>query len=188
MVKKIVFTIVLTTFLHCFSQQNNILTSGLLKANLSFTQSFMLQQPNQNVYLNGYLEFFSSNNISIRGDAFWYIDSRQNNPIFNQNYLIQFGAIYHKQRTINDFYIGLQPGFSLTMPYTSENQQDKNVLRLMPNLNILAGYTLFFSKYCNFNFGINYIISRYRGTKNGSLKLDELMITGGLGFHLKIRK
>lgn len=188
MVKRFLLTAVLFIALQSYAQQNEFVLSSLLKANLSFAQSFMLQQPNQNVYLNGHLEYFSSPKISFRGDAFWYIDSRQNSPIFNQNYLIQFGAIYHKQLTINDFYIGLQPGFSLTMPYTSENQQNKSVLRLMPNLNILAGYTLFFSKYCNFNIGINYIFSRYRGTKNGSLKLDELMITGGLGFHLKIRK
>lgn len=185
MVKKIFLSSVMLITLFSFAQQNKFIEGRLIKANLSYAQSFMLQHSNQNVYLNGYVEYFSSPIISLRGDAFWYIDSRQNNPIIKQNYLIQFGAILHKQLSINDFYIGFQPGFSYTMPNSIEHEQYYTPLRLLPTLNILGGYTLYFSKYCHFNIGINYVISRYRGVKNGSMKLDELMISGGLGFHLK---
>lgn len=188
MVRTIFLTAVLLLALNVFSQQNNFVEAGLLKTNLSFSQSFMIQHANQNVYINGHLEYFTSKFVSFRGDAFWYVDSRQKDQIFKQNYLVQFGALFHKQLSISDLYIGIQPGFSYTQPISPVDLQNKYPTRLMPNLNLLAGYTLYFSKFCDINIGVNYLISRYRGAENGSVKLDELMISGGLGFHIKTKK
>ena len=188
MVKKMFVGIMLLFALQANAQQYDFIKGGLIRANLTFTQSFMLQHKNKNVYLGGHLELFTSKNFSIRGDCFWYMDTRQQNPILKQNAIVLFGAVMHLPKGRNDFYLGIQPGFSLTRPQKPDFDENNYNVRLMPDISLLAGYTLYFSKFCHFYIGLNYLVSRYRGTTNGSLKLDELFISGGLGFHLNLKK
>ncbi len=190
MVKRSIFGIVLLIASHSFAQQNpDIIRAGLLKGDLAFNQSFMLEHKSKNVYLSGFLEYYSSKNLSLRGDCMWYMDSRQKDPVFKQNYVVLFGAVLHKPIGRNDLFGGIQPGMSFTQPVTPALSDNTLPLRMMPVLDISIGYTLYFSKFCNFFLSANYLASRYRGADNGSLKLDEFMISGGLGFHINtIRK
>ena len=161
--------------------------TGLIKADLSFLQSFMLQHKSDNIYLGGHLEYFADKHFSVRGDCFWYIDNRQKNKVLKQNYMIAFGALVHLPLGKSDFYAGLQPVLSLMQP--SATITDKQYpLRIMPGFTISAGYTLYFSRFCNFFIGANYFISKYRGTNNTTISMDEIMITGGLGFQIGTRK
>jgi len=190
MVKKI---IILCFFLSVFSVsaqiKNNSGRTGLIKADLTFMQSFMLQQKSDNIFLGGNLEYFADNYFSVRGDCFWYIDNRQNDKIFKQNYIIAFGAIVHLPLGKSDFYAGIQPALSLTQPAVNPEITDKQYpLRLLPSFTVSAGYTLYFSRYCNFFIGVNYLISRYRGTMSASVCMDEIMVTGGLGFQINTTK
>lgn len=190
MVKRI---IILCFFLSVFSVsaqiENNSGRIGLIKADLSFMQSFMLQHKSDNIYLGGNLEYFADNYFSVRGDCFWYIDSRQNDKIFKQNYIIAFGALVHLPLGKSDFYAGIQPALSLTQPAVNPEITDKQYpFRLLPSFTVSAGYTLYFSRCCNFFIGVNYLVSCYRGTKSASISLDEIMVTGGLGFQVGMRK
>jgi len=58
--------------------------------------------------------------------------------------------------------------------------QQKNMLILQSSL--------YFAKFCNFFIGADYLISRYRGSNNASVNMDEIMITGGLGFQINTKK
>ena len=190
MVKKIVIWCCFLPALICNAQDKKLQDrKGTIKADLAFMQSFMIQHRCDNIYLGGNLEYFADKHISIRGDCFWYIDNRQNDKIIKQNYIIAFGPVVHLPLGKSDFYAGLQPSLSLMQPVFDSKITDKQYpLRLLPSLSISAGYTLYFSRFCNFFLGLNYMISRYRGTNNTSLKLDEFMITGGLGFQLSASK
>jgi hypothetical protein len=172
-----------------FAQQKTDFTSNRpVKFNLALNQGFMLQHKNIDLYVSGNLEYFPEKNVSIRGDCFWYIDSRQKNPLLKQNAMILFGALAHLPKGRSDFYAGIQPGISLTKPNYYDNIDIDLPMRVMPVLSISAGYTLFFSKFCNFFIAANYMISRYRGAPHGSIKLDEIIISGGLGFHFNTKK
>jgi hypothetical protein len=189
MVARIITTGLLLMASLSFAQQNRDFTSGRpLKLNLALNQGFMLQHKNTNLYVSGNLEYFPEKNISIRGDCFWYIDSRQKNPVLNRNAMILFGGLLHLPKGRNDFYAGLQPGLSYTKPNDPLQEGNNMSWRLMPVLSISAGYTLFFAKYCNFFLAANYNISRYRGGNAGSIKLDEIMISGGLGFQINTKR
>jgi len=190
MVKKSFFAIVLIIGFQSVAQAQDFSDrSGLLKANLSYNQGFMLFYKSQNVYLGGNLEYFPSKNISIRGDCFWYLDSRRENPVLKQSTLVFFGALFHLPKGKNDFYTGIQPGFAFTRPALLSLVTDRSYpMRMMPSLALSLGYSFYFSRFCNFFVGANYFVLRYRGAENGSLKLDEFMISGGLGFHIKVKK
>jgi len=189
MVKKMLLAIALFTIYQGVAQQKEVFVRpGLLKANLSFNQSFMLFHKASNVYLGGNLEYFTSKNLSFRGDCFWYIDTRQKDPVLKQNAVVLFGALLHLPKGKSDFYAGVQPGFSFTQPQASALYDQSYQTRMMPAFGLTAGYSLYFSKFCNFFIGMNYLVSRYRGAEDGSIKLDEFMITGGLGFHMLVKK
>jgi len=145
MVKKI---IILCFFLPVFNGSAQISHSsdraGMIKADLSFLQSFMLRHKSDNIYLGGHLEYFADKHFSVRGDCFWYIDNRQSNKIFKQNYIIAFGALVHLPLGKSDFYAGIQPALSLTQPYANPENTDKQYpLRLLPSLAVSVGYTLY---------------------------------------------
>jgi hypothetical protein len=189
MVTRIFTVVLLLTASLSFAQQKPDFTSNRpIKFNLALNQGFMLQHKNTDLYISGNLEYFPEKNISIRGDCFWYIDSRQKNPVLKQNAIILFGALVHMPKGRSDFYAGLQPGVSYTLPNNPDNIDVTLPARLMPVLSVSAGYTLYFSKFANFFLAANYMISRYRGSHSGSIKLDEIMISGGLGFHINTKK
>ncbi|MBP8041318.1 MAG: hypothetical protein KAZ36_05350 [Bacteroidales bacterium] len=189
MVRKTFFAIALIIGLQSILQAQDFYDrSGLLKANLTFNQGFMLFHKAPNVYLGGNFEYFPDQNISIRGDCFWYLDSRRENPVLKQSTLVFFGALFHLPKGKSDFYTGIQPGFAFTRPALLSSTDQSYPLRMMPSLALSLGYSFYFSRFCNFFVGVNYFVLRYRGAGNGSLKLDELMISGGLGFHLSTKK
>lgn len=192
MVRKLLILLCVAPALQCAAQQrHDFAAAGLLKANLALMQGFMIQHPAKNVYLGGNMEYFPSSNLSIRGDCMWYLDSR-NTASFNQNGIVLFGPILHMPSKRSDFYAGIQPGFSLTTPAASYASTEISLTgdpyppRFLPAVSLSSGYTLYFSRFCNFYVGLNYIVSRYRGATNGSLNFDELTVSAGLGFHLFI--
>ncbi len=189
MVRKLLIGIGVLISCLCIAQtQQDFGRRGLLKADLVYAQSFMLHYPIANVYLCGDLEYFTSDHLSIRGDCFWYLDSRQTTKVFNQNALVLYGFFYNFPLGISNFHVGIQPGFSFTKPYDLHNADKSYAMSFQPALCLSAGYTLYFSKFCNFNFGVKYVASRYRGTPYASLNLDEFMVSGGLGFQLHTKK
>ena len=189
MVTRIFFSALMLVASPGFSQQKPDFTSGKpIKFNLALNQGFMLQHKNTDLYISGNLEYFPEKNISIRGDCFWYIDSRQKTPVLKQNLIVLFGALVHLPMGRSDIYAGLQPGVSYTRPNNTSDDYSGLPSRLMPVISISAGYTLYFSKFADFFLAANYMISRYRGSSSGSIKLDEIMISGGLGFHINTKK
>jgi len=189
MVTRIFFSALMLVASPGFSQQKPDFTSGKpIKFNLALNQGFMLQHKNTDLYISGNLEYFPEKNISIRGDCFWYIDSRQKTPVLKQNLIVLFGALVHLPMGRSDIYAGLQPGVSYTRPNNTSDDYSGLPSRLMPVISISAGYTLYFSKFADFFLAANYMISRYRGSSSGCIKLDEIMISGGLGFHINTKK
>lgn len=166
----------------------DVIRNGLLKADLAFVQSFMTRHKSSNVYLGGDLEFYASRNISIKGDCFWYLDTRQRSPVLKQNALVLFGAVMHYPIGKHDLSAGIQPGISFTQPMPDPQMERTYPVRLLPAFSISAGYTFCFSRLCNFFLSASYVTSCYRGGAAGSIRLDEIFLTGGLGFHLNTRK
>lgn len=174
-------------------QRSHFADGGLLKANLALMQGLMIQHPVKNVYLGGNLEYFTGSHLSLRGDCLWYLDSRKT-PAFEQNGVVLFGPVLHYPVRRSDFYGGLQPGFSLSTPVafkiaeTGASERITYPARFLPALSITGGYTFYFSRFCDFYLGVNYLVSRYRGADGGSIRNDEFMVSAGLGFHLFVTR
>lgn len=188
MVRKFFLLILMFTSGIVTAQKESFSSNGLIRANLAFNQSFMVQHKNKNVYLGGFLEYYTSKSLSFRGDCLWYIDSRQQDPLFKQNYTVLFGSVLHLPKGRSDFQTGVQPGFVISQPVNKANPDLSNPLRVNAALSLMLGYTLYFSRFCNFSLAANYIISNYRGSKSGNIRTDEFLISGGLGFHIQTKR
>jgi hypothetical protein len=185
MVRKIIFTGILLVSFGSYAQPKDPFAGkSLLKVNIELNQGIMLQHKCSNIYISGNAEYFTSKWLSIRGDCYWYLDSRKN-PVLNHNGIILFGAFLHKQIGRNDFHIGMQPGVAIAQPGTKEDHYAYHVL---PAFSLSAGYTFYISKLCNFFLGATWLSNSYRGSPIGTIHLDEIQFSGGLGFQIRTKK
>jgi hypothetical protein len=185
-VKFILFLLILGSGTQA-QNDNSFSTKGLLKATTTISPGFMLNQQRTNIYLNGELEYFPEEKISIRGDGFWYLGSQQNPDLLKQNSSVYWGALYHFRKNRADYFIGFQPGLSLTQPVVDEKYYYSDYgIQVCPQMSVLAGFTYYVGRYFNFFANTRYVKSAYRN--NRYIGLDELRISAGLGFNIHLKK
>ena len=187
---KLILISIVMAFLTKLSAQDNapFVRKGLLKATATISPSFMLNRHINNIYVSGELEYFLENKISVRGDVFLYRDSQQNIPFLKQNSMIFFGALYHFSKNKHDLFIGIQPAAILSQPNMLDTSLVNYPVKINPGISVIAGYTFYVWDYCNFFLNARYVNTKYVGTSNGAIQLDEIIISAGLGFQLHTRK
>ena len=161
--------------------------TGMLKFNLGLGQSYMFQNDGKPLFLDGYLEYFPENHISIKGSCNQALAERSDVITFAGYTGILFGAYYHFGQGISDFALGLQPGVVLLMP--SEEFAGMSLSSsITPSMTVAAIYTLHFSKHFNFYLSASYNRLLYRGAENGSIDFSNIMLSGGLAYQIRLIK
>ena len=185
---RILFLFILSGQLFGAFCQEKFVSQGLLKATTTIAPSVMLNRSDQNIYLNGYLEYYVDDHLSLRGEMYFFIDGTNSNSEYShfihQALRTYFGAFLHAGNKNWDKYLGLQPGLALMQPKSSVSSD----LKACPSFAIHAGTTYYVWKYFHFFADIAYVNSIYRGTSNGSMKTDEIIFSAGLGFQLMTKK
>jgi len=182
-----------------YAQDSNpFIAQGLLKGTATISPAFMLNHPIENIYINGELEYFTEKNISVRGDSYWFLSSQQKPSLLNQNSFIVAGALYHFPKKNFDYFIGFQPGVSLVQPYVVYVHAGPGTLinwvdipdqtKVCPTISAITGITYYVGDYFNFFLNVRYTKSRYFGYDSGELNLDQLILSGGLGFNIQTKK
>lgn len=187
---KFIFTSLLFFVSIIFLAQENdaFVRKGLLKATATISPSFMLNRNINNIYVSGELEYFLENKVSVRGDCFWYRDSQQDIPFLKENSMIFFGALYHFSKKKHDVFIGIQPAAILSQPNMLDTSFVNYPAQINPGISFIAGYTFYVWDYCNFFLNARYLNHKYVGTSKGSIYLDEILLSAGLGFQLHTHK
>ena len=182
-----------------FAQDDNtFIKQGLLKATATISPAFMLQQSVENIYINGESEYFIENRISVRGDLYWFLGSQKKPSLLNQNSFIVSGALYHFPKRNLDYFIGFQPGISFVQPNIIYVHAGPGTLinwvdipspsKVCPTISAITGITYYVGDYFNFFLNIRYTKARYFGGGQDVLNLDQLIISGGLGFDIDTKK
>src|ERR1051326_2321979 len=90
---------------------------GLLRAMGTISPGIMLKENASTISLHGNLEYYVADNISLRGDSYYFLkakDNNGNNP-FDFNHSTFSGASYHfKTKNHFDPYFALEPGIAIT--------------------------------------------------------------------------
>src|ERR1700758_3229712 len=95
--------------------------SSVLKGDATISPGYLMNTTQTNIYINGSLEYFPEDKISLRGESFAFVGAQQKTALLNQNSSLMFGACYHFHKNRFDFFVGLETGVSLTKP---NNTQD----------------------------------------------------------------
>ncbi len=139
-----------------------------------------------NSYFHATLEWCFDKRTSIRADGSYFFTTQGEYKPFMKNHSLLLGAFYHFPKNKRDYYFGLQPG-AACVQQTSYTYGTTDVLnpklKVAPILTTTIGVNYFFWKYMNLFLGIKYIHGTHIPDYGESIPLDELRISGGLGFH-----
>lgn len=161
-------------------------TRGLVSAAASIGPGFMLDQPITNIYVTGDWNIFIEDRISLRGQGSWFIDAQQDSSLLKQNSQLSFGPFYHWAKGRLDISAGLMPGVSLTQLNVPMMSETAAPLKVLPNISVSGGATYYVWKYLHFFANVRYVHAEYTGATTGSLPLDEIIVTGGLGWQVRL--
>lgn len=162
--------------------------TGLLRASAAISPGFLLGRAAANNYVNGRLEYFTDQRVSFRGEGFLFISAQQQPAFLKQNSQLAFGPFYHFGQGRLDAMLGIEPGLSFAQPQRPVTAVEYEELRVLPNLALCTGIT--YTVWDCFHFFLDARLNhaRYTGSLNGTIALDELIISGGLGWQLRVKK
>jgi hypothetical protein len=183
----------------CAQDSTKFRYRGVLKGDATISPGYLLNTAQTNIYINGALEFFPEEHVSLRGESFVMVGAQQKPALLNQNSSMMFGACYHFHKDRLDFFVGVETGASLTKPNDSFEASYHNPVsviypvsfnyKVLPLISPVTGITFYPSNYFNFFLNVRYVKSRYYGYTYGTtLLLDELRISAGLGFQIHVLK
>ena len=184
MVKRSFLTVIILMCLVSFGQEQYI-RQGTLKASATIAPSIMLNRNIQNIYINGFLAYQLDEKLSLRGEAFYYIDGAAgaaSDMGYSGAMHTYFGVFYHGRKGNWDNYVGFQPGLSVAQVPL------KSGATASPSFAAKIGTSYYVWKYFHFFAELTYWNSSVRGIPGGSMRMDELVLSAGLGFHINTRK
>lgn len=155
----------------------------LIRATATLAPGYTMKAPTTSFYLHGFLEYFPEHRISLRGDGMWFLSNNQD--YMTENSKLLAGIFYHFPIKQHDIYAGLQPGISFCKPGEYVTNPE---LKVCPVAGLTAGYTFYVWDYINFFAEGKFLLSSYHGSSIGSINMNEIVFSAGLGFQLRNRK
>lgn len=191
--RAVIFLFICLTTVSAPSQEQFI-SKGLIRSALTFSAgtftSGELAGISNPIYLHGMLNIYTSREISIKGDGFYFI--KNDNMVMNHQ--LFSGAAYHfKTKNNIDPYVGFQPGVSITEFKDREDilcsqlpcdfQYNKAV---NPVFSIPAGVNLYFPNWFHLFAEARYVGGRHATDDSSPAPLSEVRFSFGLGINLNV--
>ncbi|MDX1651407.1 MAG: hypothetical protein R3277_02870 [Brumimicrobium sp.] len=182
-IKMIFFTIF---FASCSltGQTQEVLRTGLIRAQLTLSPGTFLNTDESLVYLHGTLEAYTDSKISLTGEGFLQVGqlgSEQSS--ISQNHSVFFGFHYHFTRSNHDLYMGIQPGLSFTRLNPQEETMEAQT-GYNPVFSAAVGYNYYVGRFFHFFVQSRLILGNHMVDR--PYNLAELRLSAGLGFNLNV--
>lgn len=172
----------------------------LVRADASIIAGVLLKDNINNVHLNGNLEYYLDNKISVRGDCNYMLGSNGltiDSMGLKDNHSVMLGVVYHFHTNNHiDPYFILQPGFTYTSSYnagyTRFLQDNAKTIYYKPVISPLAtagfGFNYYFQRFAHLFLETRYVYGQHLSDAPKPISLEEFRITFGLGFNLFVKK
>lgn len=185
-----------------FAQQESeqFIHKHLVRADASIVAGYMFKSNLSNVHIDGNLEYYLDNKVSIRGSASYMMGSSgltSDSIGLHDFHSIYLGAVFHFQTKSHfDPYFILQPGISYTSSYKANyvsNPAENTKIATYPGvLSPIAtagfGFNYYFQHFAHLFMETRYVYGNHLSQAPHPISLQELRITFGLGFDLFIIK
>ncbi|MDF2437291.1 MAG: hypothetical protein K0Q95_1667 [Bacteroidota bacterium] len=182
-------------------ESSQFIHKHLMRADASVVAGTMYMHNLSNVYLNGNLEYYLDNTISIRGDANYLLGSSgttEDLMHLKDNISVMLGLAYHfKTNNHLDPYFIFQPGVAYVSSYSSislapSSDKDLNTRNYKGSLSPLSsfgfGANYYFQRFAHLFVEGRYVHGRHLSQAPSPIFLNELRITFGLGFNMFVMK
>ena len=205
--KKIILLAVLLSVVEAsFSQEekSQYIRKGLIRSMATISPGDMTKINATTISIHGCLEYYVADNISLRGDSYYFLSAKYNygyilpggpNP-FEFNHSTFSGASYHfKTKNHFDPYLAIEPGIAITKgkdysnmfcdpgPCPASGKTSAN-----PLFSSAIGFNLYFQKWFHLFMETRYIAGKYISDAPTPLSLNELRFSFGLGFNINALK
>ncbi len=201
MLKKYFIVFFLGFSLAIFAQEESsqFIKRGLVRADGSIMAGYMFKDNLSNVHLDGDMEYYLDNRISIRGSASYLVGSSglTSDSIGLKDFTaVYLGALYHFTTKGNfDPYVVLQPGIAYTSSYKATDTSSPNNTTktetfpgaFSPLATVGVGFNYFFERYFHLFMETRYVYGNHLSKAPHPISLQEMRITFGLGFNLCIK-
>lgn len=197
-IKSILFLLLLSIFV---SANDSLILKNQIRTTLTIAAGYIKPIQSSTAHLQGNIEYYLTEQISIRGEIFYNTGLLKNESIINFKHSLATGCLYHFRKKSNfDPYVGIMPGLiyaHLGMDYIYEVWGSngniiayyyyKDLPALNPALSIPFGFNFYFEKWFHLFVNGNYTIAKHNNIAT-SQWLNEIAVSFGLGFNLGMIK
>jgi hypothetical protein len=173
----------------------------LVRADASIVPGYILNDNLQNVHLNGNLEYYADNKISVRGDANYMMGSTgytKDSMKLKDYFSVMLGTSFHIA-TNNHFdpYFILQPGIAYTSSYYDSKAGSRDEIEgvkkyyagaISPLASAGLGFNYYFQRFAHLFLETRYVYGTHLSEAPSPISLQELRVTFGLGFNVFVIK
>lgn len=150
--KKIIIIILLLPFIASAQDNNRVIRKGLLGGKGTLAFGIPTDYKGSNMYVSGNIQYYVEDNISYRGEVWFFLDSDGDKNLFRQNSTLFTNFNYHiKTKNNIDPYIGIGPGFSWT-----QLKEPESILLIADNNTPIPSYSATISPVASLTVGVNY--------------------------------
>ncbi len=162
---------------------------GIVQSAATISPGFMQHYSQQNIFVSGHLEYYPEEKVSLRGDSYWFVSAVNKPALLKQNSMTMYGALYHFTKNKRaDFFMGIQPGVTLTQPNLQDKDGQALKLKVTPLICGIAGFNYYVWDYIHFFCDLRYINSRYFQNVAAPISLNQFIFSGGLGWQIPTQK
>ncbi|MGZ4035206.1 MAG: hypothetical protein ACXVPU_09010 [Bacteroidia bacterium] len=191
----------------CFSsiisaQQEKVqfIHKHLVRTDASIVAGYMFKSDLSNVHIDGNLEYYLDNKVSIRGSASYMMGSSgltKDSMGLHDFHSIYLGAVFHiPTKGYFDPYFILQPGIGYTSSFKATYKSTPSDYTktatypgvLSPIATAGFGFNYYFQHFAHLFMETRYVYGNHLSEAPHPISLQELRITFGLGFDLFIIK
>ena len=181
----LIFVSVVPFFANARQDSSRYIHKGLLRAQATISPGFMLKEGITNIYIHGDLEYYVEDNISVRGDSYYYLNTIEDKKPFIVNNSSFLGAVYHFPTASSlDPYIGIQPGIA----YSQANTQlliDDNRATTNPLISSVVGVNYYAPRIFHLFVSVRYVSGKHLSDAPSPLSLNEVKLSFGLGWNIR---
>lgn len=194
--------LLLSNGLYAQRENGQFIHKHLMRADASIVAGTMYKSNFRNVHLNGNLEYYLNNKISIRGDLNWMAGTKSQattSTYLKDYYSVMLGGVYHfKSASHFDPYFIVQPGLAYASSYrvtkqalnaeSISSERTNYKASIAPLGSVGIGFNYYFQQFAHLFAEGRYVYGTHLSQAAQSLSLQELRITFGLGFNLFVAK
>ncbi len=190
--KKIISAaIILIICTSAMAQKDSVPKTGMLRAQANISGGYLFSQKKYAPYISGNLDYYINENFSITGESWFSFDIIPITQLgLRKNFSTFLGLNYHPVRYSRwDPYIGFAAGAGLTtVNYFQDTLIRESAVQFTPLVGVTAGVNYYVGSIFHFFLQCKFVAGGTNSSVYGRTYLEELKISGGLGWNFTPRK